>query len=144
MGPWYFTFFGVEGALELYIFAGYRGPWALELYVFAGQRGLVTLSKLSFLQVEDAIQTSPCGEKTPCVLIVCLSLFCFLRYISYIIFLFRGHPPVPKSSHFLPHNHSPRTGSEIFLCSLPAIKSSLLLPLTIKSSLLLPFPPTGT
>ena len=72
--------------------------------------------------------------------------------LSDFIFLLRGHLPVTKSSHFLPHTHPHRTGSE-FLCSLPVIKSpfSPLSPLppavsfcslsVIKSSLLLPLTP---
>ena len=107
----------------------------------------VTLPNFSlfFWQVEDAIQTSPCGEKTaPFVLIVfilfsvltswslllddvvgdlgCAMCFRTLLFwgggwylvLSDFIFLLRGHLPVPKSSHFVPHTHPPRTGSDFF------------------------------
>ena len=138
-------------ALKLYFSAGKVVSYGLEPYFYAveGALGFTWFWRCHtyiFLQVEDAIQTSPCGEKTaPCVLIVCLFLFCFLCWPLGPYFLRVGGALVGgwflvlsdfnfcfratcrwQNLHTSTHTPTPRTGSKLS-CS----------PLIIKS----PFPP---
>ena len=85
-------------------FLRYRVHWSFGFHLI-----LSVFSHLAFLQVEDAIQTSHCGEKTtPCVLIACLSLFCFLSWpLGPLYYISAAGPPAGAKISTLPPTHPP-------------------------------------
>ena len=133
-----FTFLRVRLGLMAWnrTFMRYREHWAFGLHLLLL---LTMLSHLSFLQVENAIQTSPCGEKTaPCILIICFLLFFFLCWPLGPYFL-RGRGtlcfPTPyfccgatcrcQNLHTFSRTPIPLHRQWKILCSLPVIKSPL-------------------
>ena len=81
-----------------------------------------------FLQVEDAIQTSPCGEKQHLV----FRLFVFILFFScaFQLYISAVGPPAGDKIFTFSHTPTPLAPAVKFFVLPPGNKSSLLLPLT--------------